>query len=123
MEKNKSNSLLPVMVWIHGGSFMDGSSNIYPGNYLLDNYIILVTINYRLNILGFLSTGDSAAPGNFGMKDQVQALKWVQNNIRAFGGDSKRVTLFGESAGGASVALHALSKASNGKCIFSKITN
>ncbi|XP_033228892.1 uncharacterized protein LOC117180505 [Belonocnema kinseyi] len=113
-KKTKSNFLLPVMVWIHGGSFMDGSSNIYPGNYLLDKDIILVTINYRLRILGFLSTGDSAAPGNFGIKDQVQALKWVQYNIRAFGGDPKRVTLFGESAGGASVALHALSKASNG---------
>ena len=103
------------MVWIHGGSFMDGSSNIYRGNYLLDKDIILVTLNYRLSILGFLSTGDSAASGNFGLKDQVLALKWVQKNIKAFGGNRNRVTLFGQSAGGVSVGLHALSKASNGK--------
>ncbi|XP_033228894.1 uncharacterized protein LOC117180506 [Belonocnema kinseyi] len=108
------NTLLSVMVWIHGGSFTGGSSNKYGAQYLLDKDVILVTINYRLGIFGFLSSGDSVAPGNFGMKDQVLALKWVHTNIEAFGGDKNRVTLFGQSAGGASVSLHAISKASNG---------
>lgn len=107
------------MFWIHGGGFHTGSSrlNLYGPNYLMDKDIILVTINYRLGILGFLSTGDDVAPGNFGMKDQVLALKWVQNNIQAFGGDPKRVTIFGDSAGGASVTHHAMSDKSNGKII------
>ena len=104
------------MVWIHGGAFIGGSSStkyFHPG-YLMEKDIVLVSMNYRLGILGFLSTGNSVAPGNFGMKDQVLALKWVQKNIRAFGGDPKKVTIFGESAGGASVSLHAFSNASKG---------
>ena len=105
------------MVWIHGGAFNTGSSNIYGAEFLLDRDIVLVTINYRLGIFGFFSTADSVAPGNFGLKDQVLALKWIQENIKAFGGDPKKVTLFGESAGGASVSLHALSDLSTGKCI------
>ncbi|XP_033222098.1 esterase FE4-like [Belonocnema kinseyi] len=108
------NSLLPVMVWMHGGGFFFGGGGSYNPKYLLDEDIVLVTINYRLGIIGFLSTGDSVAPGNFGLKDQVLALKWVQQNIEAFGGDPNRVTIFGESAGGASVTLHALSNASDG---------
>lgn len=103
------------MVWIHGGGFHAGSSNSFRGNYFLDQDVILVTVNYRLEALGFLSIGNSAAPGNYGLKDQVLALKWVQKNIKSFGGDPHKVTLSGNSAGGASVALHALSKASNGK--------
>ena len=108
--------LLPVMVWIHGGAFMSQSSNstFFNPGFLLDKNIILVTMNYRLGILGFLSTGDETAPGNFGMKDQVLALKWVQKNIRYFGGDPNQVTLFGESAGAASVSFHAFSDASTG---------
>ncbi|XP_051164616.1 juvenile hormone esterase-like [Leptopilina boulardi] len=115
-ELMENETLLPVMFWIHGGGFHTGSSrlNLYGPNYLMDKDIILVTINYRLGILGFLSTGDDVAPGNFGMKDQVLALKWVQNNIQAFGGDPKRVTIFGDSAGGASVTHHAMSDKSNG---------
>lgn len=105
---------LPAMVWIHGGSFIGGSGSIFHGNYLLDKNIILITVNYRLGIFGFFTLGDYNSPGNFGLKDQVLALKWVQNNIRAFGGDPRKVTLFGESAGGASVSLHAISRASNG---------
>ncbi|XP_033228891.1 esterase FE4-like [Belonocnema kinseyi] len=110
----KAHYLLPVMVWIHGGAFVGGSSNSskYNPGYLLNKDIVLVTLNYRLGIFGFLSTGNRAAPGNFGLKDQVLALNWVQRNIKAFGGDPNRVTLFAQSAGAASVSLHALSNAS-----------
>ncbi|XP_033229103.1 esterase FE4-like [Belonocnema kinseyi] len=108
--------LLPVMVWIHGGGFFGGSAgpSQFDPKYLLEKDIVLVAMNYRLAILGFFSTGDSVAPGNFGLKDQNFALKWVQKNIQFFGGDPNRVTIFGESAGGASINFHAISDASNG---------
>ncbi|XP_033228992.1 esterase FE4-like [Belonocnema kinseyi] len=111
-----TKDLLPVMVWIHGGAFISGNSSStgYGPDYLLDKDIIFVSLNYRLGVLGFLSTGDLEAPGNFGLKDQVLALKWVQKNIRAFGGNPKRVTLFGQSAGAVSVGLHLLSETNNG---------
>ena len=118
-----SGNLLPVMVWIHGGAFEHGSGKNYHPEFLMDKDIVLVTLNYRLGILGFLSTGDSFAPGNFGMKDQVLALKWVQKNIQFFGGDPNQVTIFGQGSGGASVGLHALSKASNGKVFNHLIKN
>lgn len=104
------------MVWVHGGGFFFGNSspNVYGPKYLLDKNIILVSMNYRLGIFGFFTTGDSVAPGNFGLKDQVLALKWIKKNIKNFGGNPNRITLFGESAGGASVNLHALSNATNG---------
>lgn len=120
-EKNSLNgSLLPVMVWFHGGGFFSGSSDpkIFNPNYLLQKDIILVTMNYRLGVLGFFSTGNEVAPGNFGLKDQVMSLKWVQKNIQSFGGDPQRVTIFGSSAGGLSVNLHALSNATNGNFSF-----
>lgn len=102
---------LDVMVYIHGGGFFSGTgaSYLWGPQYLLDKDIVLVTFNYRLGVLGFLSTGDSAAPGNFGLKDQVAALKWVQKNIAALGGNPNSVTIFGQSAGGASVHLQMLS--------------
>ncbi|KAG8228421.1 hypothetical protein J437_LFUL003894 [Ladona fulva] len=105
-----------VMVWIHGGGFAMGSSEVamYGPNFLLDRDIVLVTINYRLGPLGFLSTGDEVCSGNWGLKDQMLALKWVQQNIHAFGGDPNRVTIFGESAGGASVHYQVLSPLSKG---------
>lgn len=112
------------MFWVHGGAFLVGSSDTKTFNprYLLDKDVILVTTNYRLGIFGFLSTGDSASPGNYGLKDLVLALKWVQKNICQFGGDPNRVTIFGESAGGVSIDLLALSDATDGKfCTFSKI--
>ncbi|XP_033229045.1 esterase E4-like [Belonocnema kinseyi] len=111
-----TQDLLPVMVWIHGGAFNSGNSSStgYGPDYLLDKDVIFVSLNYRLGILGFLSTGDLEAPGNFGLKDQVLALKWVQKNIRAFGGNPERVTIFGQSSGAISVGLHLLSDASNG---------
>ncbi|XP_077986320.1 carboxylesterase 1C-like [Glandiceps talaboti] len=106
-----------VMVWIHGGGFSMGSGadTYYDGIPLVAlNDVIVVTINYRLGVLGFLSTGDSVIPGNFGMLDQIEALKWVQNNIAVFGGDPKKVTIFGESAGGMSVSFLMLSPLSEG---------
>lgn len=107
---------LDVMVWIHGGGWFTGSGNtdMYGPQYLLDKDVILVTINYRLGTLGFLSTEDAVCPGNNGMKDQVAALRWVRDNIAAFGGNPNSVTIFGESAGGASTHLHMLSPASKG---------
>lgn len=106
----------PVMFWIHGGAFIQGSSdsNIYGPGYLLDYNTVLVTINYRLGPMGFLSTEDTILPGNLGMKDQVQALRWVNENIDKFGGDPNCVTIFGESAGGVSTHYHMISPLSKG---------
>ncbi|XP_063592164.1 venom carboxylesterase-6-like [Penaeus indicus] len=100
---------LPVMVWIHGGAFILGCAEQYSPLPLLTRDIVLVVIQYRLATLGFLSTGDAELPGNLGLKDQTLALRWVQDNIRNFGGDPDQVTIFGESAGGASVHFHVLS--------------
>ena len=101
----------PVMVWIHGGSFIagSGSSILYDGHsFAEDGDVVVVTINYRLGIFGFLHLGGLedekyAESRNCGLLDQVAALKWVQENIESFGGDPKRVTIFGESAGALSV--------------------
>ncbi|CAG0902142.1 unnamed protein product [Darwinula stevensoni] len=115
-KEGEENPRMAVMVWIHGGGFIIGSSHslIYNPGYLMDYDIVLVTINYRLNIFGFLSTEDEHAHGNYGMLDQIQALKWVQENVEHFGGDPSRVTIFGESAGGASVHLLVLSPLARG---------
>lgn len=104
------------MIWIHGGSFMSGSGNssYYGPDFLIKNGIILVTINYRLEILGFLCLDTEDVPGNAGMKDQVAALRWVRDNISCFGGDPNNITLFGESAGAASVSYHLISPMSKG---------
>ncbi|XP_071518499.1 carboxylic ester hydrolase-like isoform X2 [Panulirus ornatus] len=113
------NPLLPVMVFIHGGGYISGSTAEYPPHVLLNEDIILVTIQYRLGVLGFLSTEDKVAPGNLGLKDQTLALTWVQNNIFKFGGDPLQVTLFGESAGASSVHFQILSHRSLG--LFSRV--
>ena len=102
---------LPVMVFIHGGSLILGSGNY--GNYgplyfMEKEEIILVTINYRLGPLGFIFM-NSSAPGNAGLKDQVMAFHWVQDNIAQFGGDPERITIFGQSSGSFSVSVHMLS--------------
>ncbi|XP_055697378.1 juvenile hormone esterase-like [Phlebotomus papatasi] len=102
---------LPVLIWIHMGSFFAFSSNpaLVGPEYLMDNgEVILVTMNYRLGILGFLCSGDEAVKGNFGLKDQQLALKWVATNIEYFGGDSSSITLAGHGAGGISTNLHML---------------
>ncbi|KAJ8933691.1 hypothetical protein NQ318_008410 [Aromia moschata] len=105
---------LDVVVVIHGGAFMAGSSYSIKPAYIMDNDIILVTINYRLGIFGFLSTGDDVLPGNYGLKDQTRALIWVKRNIGYFGGNNASVTIAGVCSGGASVHLHYLSPLSKG---------
>ncbi|WP_344592102.1 carboxylesterase/lipase family protein [Actinomadura vinacea] len=96
----------PVLFWIHGGGFMSGSGDLYDGSLLArTNDIVVVTINYRLNVFGFLGVPglSGRGAGNFGLLDQEAALRWTQRNIGAFGGDPGRVTISGESAGGHSV--------------------
>uniref|UniRef100_A0A9L0R924 Carboxylic ester hydrolase n=1 Tax=Equus caballus TaxID=9796 RepID=A0A9L0R924_HORSE len=98
------------MVWIHGGGLMVGGASTYDGLALsAHENVVVVTIQYRLGIWGFLSTGDEHSPGNWGHLDQVAALRWVQENIANFGGDPGSVTIFGESAGGESVSVLVLS--------------
>ncbi|XP_037029459.1 esterase FE4-like [Bradysia coprophila] len=110
------NTRLDVVVWIHGGGFTLGDSgpNTYGPDYLLEHDIILVAGNYRLGALGFLSTEDRNSPGNFGLKDQAFLLQWVQDNIEHFGGNKDSVTIWGESAGAASVAYQMISPLSQG---------
>jgi len=133
-----------VLVWIYGGAFVtgDGTDTYYGPHYLLQEDIVVVTLNYRLGPLGktrlivergtnhhiptynpeswgylfagFLSTNTSHASGNWGLKDQVAALRWVQKNIKNFGGDPNQVTIYGQSAGAASVYLHLFSPLSKG---------
>ncbi|XP_022105590.1 acetylcholinesterase-like [Acanthaster planci] len=106
-----------VMVWIHGGGFVVGSGieSIYRGQALVAlGDVIIVTINYRLNVFGFLTTDDETLPGNIGLMDQALALEWIKENIAAFGGDNSSITIFGESAGSSSVGSHVLSERSRG---------
>ncbi|KAJ8714258.1 hypothetical protein PYW08_007878 [Mythimna loreyi] len=101
----------PVMVWIHGGAFISGNAqgSASDPTSLLKNDVIVVAINYRLGIYGFMCLDTPAVPGNQGLKDQTLALRWIQENIAAFGGNVTKITLFGESAGGMSVNLHLFS--------------
>ncbi|XP_047392993.1 neuroligin-4, X-linked isoform X1 [Sciurus carolinensis] len=109
------SSRKPVMVYIHGGSYMEGTGNMIDGSILASyGNVIVITLNYRLGILGFLSTGDQAAKGNYGLLDQIQALRWIEENVGAFGGDPKRVTIFGSGAGASCVSLLTLSHYSEG---------
>jgi para-nitrobenzyl esterase len=106
-----AKSKLPVMFWIHGGGFVGGASSEprHNGDFLPLKGVVLVTINYRLAVFGFLVTSDLAkeangAAGNYGLLDMVAALQWVKANIQEFGGDPGNVTIFGESAGSAAVS-------------------
>ncbi|XP_052738588.1 juvenile hormone esterase-like [Bicyclus anynana] len=110
------DSPLSVMFFIHGGSYAYGSGNDdnYGPDFLINSNVVVVTINYRLDALGFLCLDTEEVPGNAGMKDQVAALRWVQRNINNFGGDPNSVTIIGQSAGGASCTLHAMSPMSEG---------
>lgn len=89
------------MVMFHAGGWLTGSGgySLHPPEYFLEHDIVLVTGNYRLGPLGFLSTESKECPGNFGLKDQVMILEWVQMHIQKFGGDPMSVTIFGNSAG------------------------
>jgi para-nitrobenzyl esterase len=102
-------SARPVMVWIHGGAYTIGSGDIYDGtSFVRRGDVVVVTLNYRLGVLGWTPLDhldpSLAGSGNNGVRDQIEALRWVRDNIAAFGGDPENVTIFGESAGGGSVA-------------------
>ncbi|CDQ73861.1 unnamed protein product [Oncorhynchus mykiss] len=100
----------PVMVYIHGGSYMEGTGNMIDGSVLASyGNVIVITLNYRVGVLGFLSTGDQAAKGNYGLLDQIQALRWISKNIGYFGGDPGRITVFGSGIGASCVSLLTLS--------------
>lgn len=114
-ERGEARVALPVMVWIHGGAYSVGAGGNYRNDALVHasgGAVIVVTINYRLGVLGFLgsaelaSRGGDGSTGNYGMADQRMALRWVKNHIAAFGGDPGSITIFGESAGGNSVITH-----------------
>uniref|UniRef100_A0A8C1GPD3 Neuroligin 2b n=1 Tax=Cyprinus carpio TaxID=7962 RepID=A0A8C1GPD3_CYPCA len=105
----------PVMLFIHGGSYMEGTGNMFDASVLAAyGNVIVVTMNYRLGVLGFLSTGDQFAKGNYGLLDQIQALRWLNENIGHFGGDPERITIFGSGAGASCVNLLILSHHSEG---------
>ncbi|XP_044515366.1 carboxylesterase 4A, partial [Gracilinanus agilis] len=111
----KGGLRLPVMVWFPGGAFLVGSASTYDGSVLsaLED-VVVVSIQHRLGILGFLSTGDTHARGNWALLDQLAALRWVQENIAVFGGDPSSVTLFGQSSGAISISGLILSPLSKG---------
>ena len=110
------NASLPVLFWIHGGTFMwgAGSAPAYDGSRFARNDVVVVTINYRLNAAGFLYVEGRPGAGCFGLLDQILALEWVQENIKFFGGDPSRVTIAGESAGGFSVGHLCAAPAARG---------
>ncbi|KAI8118699.1 hypothetical protein FF38_07317 [Lucilia cuprina] len=102
----------PVIAYIHGGAFMFGHPDMFGEDLLMkQGNVILVKISYRLGPLGFLSTGDEAISGNYGLKDQQMALKWIKENIQHFGGDPEKILLMGFSAGAASTHLQMLNPA------------
>ena len=124
----RASGKLPVMVWIYGGGFVNGGSSppVYDGTPFAKDGVVLVSFNYRLGHFGFfahpaLSAEQAGAPlGNYGLMDQVAALKWVQKNVAAFGGDPKNVTIFGESAGG--ISVHALMTSPLASGLFQKVS-
>jgi para-nitrobenzyl esterase len=124
-----SNKLLPVLVWIHGGGNLDGASNAYDGSDLAtQGHLVVVTINYRLGLLGFMSHPAVDAEGhpfsNYGILDQQAALRWVQRNIRNFGGDKNNVTLGGQSAGSVDTESNVISPLAKGlfqRAIFQSV--
>jgi para-nitrobenzyl esterase len=120
----QATAKLPVMVWIYGGALVHGNSAMYPGEGLARQGVIVVSLNYRMGRFGFFAFPALAADapnepiGNYGYMDQIAALKWVQKNIAAFGGDPNNVTIFGESAGAGSVMVLLTSPLSQG--LFNK---
>jgi para-nitrobenzyl esterase len=118
------NAKLPVMVWIHGGAFIFGSGSAYDGSQFARQGVVVVTVNYRLGRAGWFAHPALTAEdpkgllGNYGLMDQVAALSWVHDNIKAFGGDPKNVTVFGESAG--AISVNYLMLAPQAKGLFQK---
>ena len=125
----QSGNLLPVAIFVHGGSYTSGSGNLYPGGPLvsfMESKGIVVTINYRLGALGFLGSeqlraldSKDGSTGNMGIQDQRLAFQWVQDNIGSFGGDKSKVMIFGESAGAGSMTMHLTMKKSFG--LYSRV--
>jgi para-nitrobenzyl esterase len=120
----KKGAKLPVMVWIHGGAFIFGAGSVYDGSQFAKQGVIVVTVNYRLGRAGWfahpaLTAENPKGPlGNYGLMDQIAALEWVKANIKEFGGDTKNVTIFGESAG--AISVNYLMLAPQAKGLFSK---
>ncbi len=118
--RNRGGKLLPVMFWIYGGGFVNGGSSPapYDGSHFAEKGVVLVSFNYRLGRFGFFAfpalLKESPEVGNYALMDQIAALKWVQRNIAAFGGDPHQVTIFGESAGGQSVNVLVTSPKAKG---------
>ncbi|XP_049865263.1 juvenile hormone esterase-like [Pectinophora gossypiella] len=106
-----SSNLMPVMVYIYGGNFERGSAekSMYGPKFLVRHDVILVVINHRIGLYGFMCLHIPEVPGNQGLKDQVLALRWIKDNIQSFGGDANKITIFGESSGGRSVDFHLIS--------------
>lgn len=120
----KAGDKLPVMVWIHGGGFVNGGSSpgVYSGQNFARDGLVFVSLNYRLGRFGFFAHPGLAAEGlggNFGFLDQIEALKWVRANVAKFGGDPSRVTVFGESAGG--MSMHMLLQSPLARGLFSQV--
>ncbi len=120
-ESGATDNALPVMVWIHGGGLTQGSAVqlasgqlLYDGAVFARQDVVYVSINYRLGPLGYLAQREMIEPANFGLQDQIAALQWLQANIAGFGGDPRQVTIFGESAGAASVCALLASPAASG---------
>ena len=115
-----ANERLPVMVWIYGGAFATGMTSIplYDGTHLAQKGVIMVSIAYRVGPFGFLATpqlsSEGKGSGNYGLLDMIAALRWVKSNIEQFGGDTSRVTIFGESAGAIAVSMLAASPVAKG---------
>uniref|UniRef100_A0A915CG86 Carboxylesterase type B domain-containing protein n=1 Tax=Parascaris univalens TaxID=6257 RepID=A0A915CG86_PARUN len=117
------NRSLPILIWIHGGSYQVNSATVYPLEAIVENFasrgIIFAAINYRLGPLGFLTASHRLLPGNFGLDDQIQAIRWLKANARNFDGNPELITLGGESAGAASASLLAISPKTKG--LFSAV--
>src|SRR5207244_566262 len=119
----QNKTKVPVMVFIHGGAFTGGQSHdsIYWGDYFANSTlpVVLVSLNYRLGAFGFL-VSPPIIENNLGIQDQMLALQWVSSNVAYFGGDPSKVTIFGQSAGGASVAVHLTIQPQESESPFSR---
>lgn len=114
---SQNSTLLPVIIFVYGGAFQKGtnSPSRWSPRFFLDKDVVYVAPNYRTGVLGYLSTGDEIAPGNYALKDLVLALEWNRDNIRYFGGDPNRVTIMGGSSGAVAVHLLTFSDLTKGK--------